>query len=121
MTEYPDWPDHWSEGAKDTAEAVLDAREGLDGPEFAELVQAGELIATADALDEAARAANFIVRGAKGQEGLHPGVTAARQCRSSASQILHRLTPPDLDSFSGRQRASARKRWSNRPSARGIN
>jgi hypothetical protein len=109
-----DLPDHWSEGARDAVKTVLDAREGLDGPEFAELIQAGEMIATADALDQSAREAHFVIVGAKGAHTLHPGISAARQCRSSAAQILHRLTPPDTESFSGRQRATARARWQNR-------
>jgi hypothetical protein len=115
--DYPDLPAHWSEGARDTVQSVLDAREDLDGPEFAELIQAGELIATADALDEAARAANFLTAGARGQDVLHPGVTAARQCRASAAQILHLLTPANPESFSGRQRANVQKRWKNRGAA----
>jgi hypothetical protein len=110
-------PDHWSQDARDTVETVLTAREGLDGPEFSELLQAGELIATADALDKAAGASDFIVTGAKGGVSLHPGVNAARQCRATAAQILHRLVPPNPDSFSGRQRANVRSRWANRPTA----
>jgi hypothetical protein len=104
------YPAHWTDSAIDAIETVLEAQPDLDGPAFAALAQAAELISTADALDEVARAANFVIMGSKGQPAKHPALGEARLARSAAATILGRLA----NTKSQISRRNVRKRWEKR-------
>jgi hypothetical protein len=87
-----DLPDHFSEEARDLVSGVLadldEAGEEPDAYLWAALLQAGELISTADRLDEIARAAEYVTTGSQGQEVLHPAVPQARTARVEAGKIV---------------------------------
>jgi hypothetical protein len=108
----PDYPEHWSAPARDTYDAVLEQRPDLAGAEFSALVQAGDLITSADGLDAAARQDGMLARGSTGQVVVHPALVEARLARTAASAILARLVPatagPKTASQRGRDAARAR-------------
>lgn len=114
-----DHPAHWSQEAVDAFEETLDGLpEGTDlqGPAWAVLVSIAELLTVASALEEQARAANYLATGSAGQVVTHPAVDSARAARVSATQLLARLIPaaaPDdgKRSRSDAARSLARKRW----------
>ncbi|GAA2166394.1 hypothetical protein FHX52_1052 [Humibacillus xanthopallidus] len=108
-----DLPSHWSSSARDAFHNVLEERPALAGAEFAALVEAANLITTADALDEVARAADYMSLGASGQPVLHPAVSAATAARTSAAQIFARLVvngPKTATSASQRAQRAATAR-----------
>lgn len=113
-TELLDFPTHWTQSARDAVESVLEARPTLAGPEWASLVEAANLISTADALDEVARAADYMSVGASGQPVLHPAVGASTAARTAAATILSRLTVGAAASgSSSTQRAQRAQRAAN--------
>lgn len=109
----PDYPDHWSDAARETVEEVLDARPDLSGADVDALEQAAELISLADALTKVAAAAGYVSRSDSGAEVPHRAASEARQARASAAQILARLVDSGADaSRSAAGRSLARRRWS---------
>lgn len=115
-------PEHFTDEARDLVEGFLDDLDDdaeVDALSWGALIQAGELISTADRLDEVARAADYMTTGSQGQEVLHPAIAEARQARSTAASTLARLRPknPGGESkFSGGAGGTAAKaaaaRWS---------
>lgn len=88
-------PDHLTEEARDLVSGVLDdldeAGEEPDAYLWGALMQAAELISTADRLDEIARGAGYASTGSSGQEILHPAIPQARTARVEAGKILTAL------------------------------
>lgn len=112
-----DLPEHWTDGAKDTFENVLDERPDLSGADFASLDQACALISSADLLEEAARDAGPLVKGSTGQLTVNPGLTEARLARTAAASILGRLGVPSKSGAktnSQRGREAANARWGSK-------
>ncbi|MBT2499789.1 hypothetical protein J7E25_11855 [Agromyces sp. ISL-38] len=109
-------PEHWSAGARDAFSTVIDQRPDLSGADFAALEQAAELIASADALDAAARERGVTSTGSQGQLVVSPLVVEARLARSAAATILARLVAPTAGAKTNTQRAreAAKIRWSAR-------
>lgn len=108
-------PAHWTPGARDTYQNVLDQRADLAGAEYAALEQAVELIASADALETAVREHGTMVKGSTGQLVVNPAAVEARLARTAAAQILARLVPAGAGARTNSQRGrdAARARWSN--------
>ncbi len=114
-------PEHFTDEARDLVEGFLDDLDDdtdVDALTWGALIQAGTLISTADALDEVARAADYMTTGSQGQEVLHPAIAEARQARSTAASTLARLRPKDpggSTKFSGgaggSAAAAAAARW----------
>lgn len=114
-------PDHFSGEARDLVEGFLDDLDDdveVDALTWGALIQAGELISTADRLDAVARAVDYMIEGSQGQQVLHPALQEARQARSTAASTLARLRPKDpggSTKFSGGAGGSAAKaaaaRW----------
>ena len=92
-----DLPEHLSDEARDLICGVLKdleaAGEEPDAFLWGNLMQAAELISTADALDEVGRAAGHVSRGSAGQVVTHPATVEARLARSSAAGIVEKLRP----------------------------
>jgi hypothetical protein len=107
------YPDHWTDSAVDTYEAVLDERPDLVGADHSALVQAVELIAAADVLDAASRTTGAMTRGSTGQTTVNPAIVEARLARTAAAQILARLTVPSTGAKTASQRGrdAARARY----------
>lgn len=109
-------PEHWTAEARDTFEQVMEERPDLGAEDFSSLLQAVELISTADRLDEVARKAGFVQIGSQGQERLHEAVSESRLSRTAAAAILRQLRRASGDeakhgSPSERARRAARARW----------
>lgn len=83
-------PEHFTDEARDLVKGVLEdlGDEEPDAYLWSALMQAGELISSADSLDEITRAADYVTTGSQGQEILHPGVQAARTARVEAGKII---------------------------------
>ena len=109
-----DWPEYWSAAAIDAAENVLQLRPELAGSEFAQLVEVGELLTSASALDDEIRVHGVTATTDKGQTTVSPLVKESRLLRTSAATILARLTPADLRTFSQRQRDNVNRRHRSR-------
>lgn len=83
-------PEHFTGEARDLVEGVLDDL-GDDDPDaytWAALMQVGELISTADRLDEIARDADYMATGSQGQQVIHPATQQARTARVEGGKIL---------------------------------
>ena len=108
-----DLPEHLSEEARDLVSGVLedltDAGEEPDAYLWAAVLQAAELISTADRLDAVARAADYVAQGSQGQEVLHPAVQEARQARTAAAKTITALRgkPETRHRFTSRTGAAA--------------
>lgn len=111
--EAPIYPDHWTAAGRDAFDEVFSERPDLAGAAFASLVQACELITTADALDAVARTAGLVATGSTGQTVVHPGTVEARLARTAASAILGRIAPGGSGVMGSpeRSRHAARQRW----------
>jgi hypothetical protein len=107
-----DYPAHWTDGARDTFDNVLEQRPDLAGAEYVALEQAAELICTADRLDAATRETP-LTTGSTGQVTVNPGIVEARLARTAAAGILARLTAPAAGARTNSQRGrdAARARW----------
>ena len=85
-------PDHLTDEARDLVSGVLEdldeAGEEPDAYLWAALLQAAELISTADRLDAIARAAEYVQAGSQGQEKLHEAIPQARTARVEAGKII---------------------------------
>ena len=85
-------PEHLTEEARDLVSGVLDdldeAGEEPDAYTWGALMQAAELISTADRLDRIARDADYVSTGSQGQEVLHPAIPQARTARVEAGKII---------------------------------
>lgn len=90
-------PDHLTDEARDLVSGVLEdldeSGEEPDALTWGALLQAAELISTADRLDEVARAADYMATGSQGQKVLHPAVAESRQARAAAAATITRLRP----------------------------
>ncbi len=111
-----DFPEHWTEAARDAFLVVMEARPNLAGAEYAALAEAANLISTADGLDVVAREAAFMSLGSSGQPVLHPAVAASTTARAAAATILARLTvsavPLSATPSASRASRAATARWS---------
>lgn len=109
-------PEHWTEGAVNTYEAVLAERDDLKAADIAALWTVCTLITTAEVLEESAREALWIT-GSTGQQVLSPAVAEARQTRAVIATVLNRLVGPSAKAgaLTNSQRGSkaARARWGN--------
>lgn len=107
-------PDHWTEGAINTYNAVLDERPDMAAAELASLWTACELITQAEALEADVRARLF-VPGSAGQDVLNPAAAEARQTRTVVATVLNRLVGPSAKqgamTNSQRGAMAARARW----------
>ncbi|NJC66483.1 hypothetical protein HC028_18520 [Planosporangium flavigriseum] len=114
--EHPDDHDHlpatWTQGARDTYQAVLDERPNMTAAEVAQLWHACALESAAERHDEVALAAGMVARGSTGQPIPHPSAVEARLARSAAAAILAKLQPAAHGTPSERARRAARARWS---------
>lgn len=108
-----EYPAHWTSAALDAFDEVFTERPDLAGAAFSSLVQACELITTADSLDAVARAAGLVATGSTGQTVVHPGTVEARLARTAASAILGRIAPGSSGAMgsAARGRHAARQRW----------
>lgn len=88
-----DLPAHWPARARDTFAEVIDETPDLTGAALSTLFAACDLLATAEALDEVARAAGYVATGAAGHVVTHPATVEARLAVTAAATILHRLRP----------------------------
>ncbi|WP_346960758.1 hypothetical protein [uncultured Arthrobacter sp.] len=112
-----DYPEHWTESARDAFESVMAQRPGLEGAEFASLVQVAELLTSADLLEAEARKTGLLVPGSTGQLTTNPGVVEGRLARTAAATILARLVPPSKGGAmtnSERGRMAARARYGSK-------
>lgn len=115
LTDDEDLPSTWSDGARETFEAVSGERPDLSAADNAALWHACALESAADALDAVAAAAGYVAKGSAGQVVAHPAAVEARLARTAAAAIMSRLAPPtgrmgsQFDSTRGRD--AARARW----------
>lgn len=112
-TTAPDYPEHWTESARDAFDNVMAQRPNLEGAEFSSLVQVCELLTSADLLEAEARKTGLLVPGSTGQLTTNPGIVEGRLARTAAASILARLVPPSkggamTNSERGRMAARAR-------------
>ncbi len=111
----PDLPPAWSQGARDTFEAVTDERPDLSAAELAALYHACALESAADALDAVAADAGYVTTGSVGQVVVHPATVESRLARTAAAAILAKLRPPAAHgSPIERAQRAARARWDSR-------